>query len=103
MPTKHAIHRGKRVHIRCRRCGRRAYHIRQKTCAACGYGEGICGDGLSCTEDGDSATCQDDTPPDPDEGPDAATDPAVDVMDEPVPDVEHDGPGEDGWWKEDVS
>jgi len=39
MTTKHAIHHGKRVHIRCRRCGRRSYHIRNKTCAACGYGE----------------------------------------------------------------
>jgi large subunit ribosomal protein L37e len=39
MPTKKALHRGKRVHIRCRRCGRRAYHIRQKACSACGYGE----------------------------------------------------------------
>ncbi|TET71148.1 50S ribosomal protein L37e [Candidatus Bathyarchaeota archaeon] len=38
MPTKHALHTGKRVHIKCRRCGRRAYHIRQKTCSACGYG-----------------------------------------------------------------
>ncbi|MFB0557737.1 MAG: 50S ribosomal protein L37e [Candidatus Bathyarchaeia archaeon] len=38
MPTKTAIHKGKRVHIRCRRCGRRAYHIRQKVCSACGYG-----------------------------------------------------------------
>ncbi|MBC8498088.1 50S ribosomal protein L37e [Candidatus Bathyarchaeota archaeon] len=38
MPTKHAIHHGKRIHVRCRRCGRRAYHLRQRTCAACGYG-----------------------------------------------------------------
>ncbi|MFC1803199.1 50S ribosomal protein L37e [Thermoproteota archaeon] len=38
MPTKGPIHHGKRIHIRCRRCGRRAYHIRNKTCAACGYG-----------------------------------------------------------------
>ncbi|MGQ9565941.1 MAG: 50S ribosomal protein L37e [Candidatus Bathyarchaeales archaeon] len=30
---------GKTVHIRCRRCGRRAYHVRHKRCAACGYGE----------------------------------------------------------------
>ncbi|MBS7633077.1 50S ribosomal protein L37e [Candidatus Bathyarchaeota archaeon] len=30
---------GKTVHIRCRRCGRRAYHVRKKRCAACGYGE----------------------------------------------------------------
>lgn len=39
MPSKAAIHTAKRVHIRCRRCGRRAYHIRKKRCAACGYGE----------------------------------------------------------------
>ena len=38
MPTKHALHTGKTVHIKCRRCGRRAYHIRQKACSACGYG-----------------------------------------------------------------
>ncbi|MCW4019380.1 MAG: 50S ribosomal protein L37e [Candidatus Bathyarchaeota archaeon] len=30
---------GKTVHIMCRRCGRRAYHVRHKRCAACGYGE----------------------------------------------------------------
>ncbi|MDH5419623.1 MAG: 50S ribosomal protein L37e [Candidatus Bathyarchaeota archaeon] len=30
---------GKTVHIRCRRCGRRAYHVREKRCSACGYGE----------------------------------------------------------------
>ncbi|UCD73080.1 MAG: 50S ribosomal protein L37e [Candidatus Bathyarchaeota archaeon] len=29
---------GKTVHIRCRRCGRRSYHVRHKRCAACGYG-----------------------------------------------------------------
>jgi translation initiation factor IF-3 len=28
MPTKHALHTGKRIHIRCRRCGRRSYHVR---------------------------------------------------------------------------
>jgi large subunit ribosomal protein L37e len=39
MPTKAAIHRGKTIHIRCRRCGRRAYHIRRKICAACGFGK----------------------------------------------------------------
>jgi large subunit ribosomal protein L37e len=39
MPTKAAIHRGKTIHIRCRRCGRRAYHIRRKICAACGVGK----------------------------------------------------------------
>ncbi|MEM7824234.1 MAG: 50S ribosomal protein L37e [Candidatus Aenigmatarchaeota archaeon] len=25
------------THIRCRRCGRHAYHIRKKHCANCGY------------------------------------------------------------------
>lgn len=30
---------GKTVHIRCRRCGRRAYNVAEKRCAACGYGE----------------------------------------------------------------
>ncbi|UCE29418.1 MAG: 50S ribosomal protein L37e [Candidatus Bathyarchaeota archaeon] len=29
----------KTLHIKCRRCGRRAYHVRKKRCAACGYGE----------------------------------------------------------------
>ncbi|UCF09058.1 MAG: 50S ribosomal protein L37e [Thermoplasmata archaeon] len=28
----------KKTHIRCRRCGKRSYHIRKKRCAACGYG-----------------------------------------------------------------
>nr|MDO8135012.1 50S ribosomal protein L37e [Candidatus Njordarchaeum guaymaensis] len=28
----------KTLHIRCRRCGQRAYHIHKKRCAACGYG-----------------------------------------------------------------
>ncbi|RLE41441.1 50S ribosomal protein L37e [Candidatus Woesearchaeota archaeon] len=26
-----------KTHIRCRRCGRRAYHVRKKKCASCGY------------------------------------------------------------------
>jgi large subunit ribosomal protein L37e len=32
-------HQGKTVHIMCRRCGRRAYHVRHKRCAACGFGD----------------------------------------------------------------
>ncbi|TRO53721.1 50S ribosomal protein L37e [Candidatus Bathyarchaeota archaeon] len=28
----------KTVHIKCRRCGKRAYNVHQKQCAACGYG-----------------------------------------------------------------
>ena len=30
--------RNKKVHIRCRRCGRVSYHKRHKECAACGFG-----------------------------------------------------------------
>lgn len=29
---------GKKTHIKCRRCGERAYHMRKKVCASCGYG-----------------------------------------------------------------
>ncbi|UCE45135.1 MAG: 50S ribosomal protein L37e [Methanobacteriota archaeon] len=28
----------KKVHIVCRRCGKRSYHVRQKACASCGFG-----------------------------------------------------------------
>ncbi len=30
---------GKKSHIRCRRCGNSAYHMRKKVCASCGYGQ----------------------------------------------------------------
>ncbi|RLF26942.1 MAG: 50S ribosomal protein L37e [Thermoplasmata archaeon] len=30
---------GKRTHTICRRCGKHAFHIRKKRCAACGFGE----------------------------------------------------------------
>ena len=30
--------KNRKVHIMCRRCGRRSYHIRKKQCAACGFG-----------------------------------------------------------------
>jgi large subunit ribosomal protein L37e len=33
MGKKHKV-----THIRCRRCGRPAYNIKTKVCAACGYG-----------------------------------------------------------------
>ena len=26
------------THIRCRRCGRRAYNVKKRKCAACGFG-----------------------------------------------------------------
>merc|ERR1712117_14627 len=29
--------RNKKVHMTCRRCGNRSYHIQKKRCAACGY------------------------------------------------------------------
>ncbi|MCW1296585.1 MAG: 50S ribosomal protein L37e [Candidatus Parvarchaeota archaeon] len=28
----------KKIHIRCRRCGRHSYNIRKKYCSHCGYG-----------------------------------------------------------------
>jgi len=30
--------RNKTKHIRCRRCGRNAYNVRKRYCAACGFG-----------------------------------------------------------------
>ncbi|MDH5441088.1 MAG: 50S ribosomal protein L37e [Candidatus Bathyarchaeota archaeon] len=30
--------RGKTLHIKCRRCGRRSYNVKDKRCSACGYG-----------------------------------------------------------------
>ncbi|MFX1465470.1 MAG: 50S ribosomal protein L37e [Promethearchaeota archaeon] len=30
--------KNRKVHIMCRRCGRRSYHIRKKQCSACGFG-----------------------------------------------------------------
>ena len=29
---------GKKSHIRCRRCGKATYHMRDSRCASCGYG-----------------------------------------------------------------
>ncbi|MEJ2242657.1 MAG: 50S ribosomal protein L37e, partial [Candidatus Bathyarchaeota archaeon] len=29
----------KTLHIKCRRCGRRSYHVTEKRCSACGYGQ----------------------------------------------------------------
>lgn len=30
---------GKKNSIRCRRCGKSAYHIKKKVCASCGFGD----------------------------------------------------------------
>ncbi|MDD5650828.1 MAG: 50S ribosomal protein L37e [Candidatus Nanoarchaeia archaeon] len=30
---------GKKSLIKCRRCGRKSYHIRKKKCASCGFGK----------------------------------------------------------------
>jgi large subunit ribosomal protein L37e len=41
--TKGTTSKGKRnklVHERCRRCGKNSYHLKQKTCSACGFGRG---------------------------------------------------------------
>ncbi|MFO8110302.1 MAG: 50S ribosomal protein L37e [Thermoplasmata archaeon] len=28
-----------KTHIKCRRCGNKAYHVRKKVCASCGFGK----------------------------------------------------------------
>lgn len=30
--------RNKKTHIRCRRCGKHSYHVREKKCSSCGFG-----------------------------------------------------------------
>lgn len=32
-------HSGKVTHTRCRRCGKRTYHLSKRVCASCGYGK----------------------------------------------------------------
>jgi len=29
----------KRLHIKCRRCGKMSYHMKRSVCASCGYGK----------------------------------------------------------------
>ena len=36
-PSQGKKSKGK-THIKCRRCGNKAYHIRKKICASCGFG-----------------------------------------------------------------
>jgi len=36
-PSKGKKSKGK-SHIRCRRCGKRSYHVKKKKCSSCGYG-----------------------------------------------------------------
>ncbi len=31
--------KNKKIHVKCRRCGKVAYHIRKKICASCGFGK----------------------------------------------------------------
>ncbi|NMJ76529.1 50S ribosomal protein L37e [Nanohaloarchaea archaeon] len=31
--------RNKDTHVKCRRCGKKAYHARKSVCAACGFGK----------------------------------------------------------------
>jgi len=30
---------GKKTHTICRRCGKHAFHVQKRVCAACGFGE----------------------------------------------------------------
>jgi large subunit ribosomal protein L37e len=30
---------GKKAHTICRRCGKHAFHVQKRRCAACGFGE----------------------------------------------------------------
>lgn len=30
---------GKTNHVACRRCGKHAFHVQKRRCAACGFGE----------------------------------------------------------------
>ncbi|MHA1231053.1 MAG: 50S ribosomal protein L37e [Candidatus Helarchaeota archaeon] len=30
--------KNKKIHIKCRRCGRNSYHKKHRTCSACGFG-----------------------------------------------------------------
>lgn len=36
--TSFGKHGRAKTHIRCRRCGHHAYHVRKKQCAQCGFG-----------------------------------------------------------------
>ncbi|HIH17646.1 MAG TPA: 50S ribosomal protein L37e [Nanoarchaeota archaeon] len=38
-PTMGLRGRGKKLHIACRRCGHKAFHISRKVCAFCGFGK----------------------------------------------------------------
>jgi len=31
--------KNKKLHIHCRRCGKKSYHIKKKVCSACGFGK----------------------------------------------------------------
>lgn len=31
--------RNKKTHGKCRRCGKKAYHLRKEVCASCGFGK----------------------------------------------------------------
>jgi large subunit ribosomal protein L37e len=37
--ASHGRKSGKINMIRCRRCGKRTYHVRKKKCSSCGYGK----------------------------------------------------------------
>lgn len=31
--------RNKKLHGKCRRCGKKSYHLRKKVCSSCGFGK----------------------------------------------------------------
>lgn len=31
--------KNKQIHVKCRRCGKKSYHIKDKVCASCGFGK----------------------------------------------------------------
>ena len=35
--------KNKKLHIKCRRCGKTSFHVRKKVCASCGFGKSSIG------------------------------------------------------------
>lgn len=31
--------KNKQIHVKCRRCGEKSYHIKKKVCSSCGFGK----------------------------------------------------------------
>jgi len=37
--ASHGKKSGKKLHIQCRRCGQKSYHMKKKVCSSCGFGK----------------------------------------------------------------